>query len=291
MPTLTTPPSSSDPTTFDARGDAFLGELPAFEVEMLAVGAQATADAATASAASASAAANATIASNAASAAAASATTQTTSATSLTITNGASRTFLGVSGSLTLVKGMYMLAASSANPDTYWMSGRVLSYSGTTLVVSMDNAYVANLGAARADWVISLAVAGGRPSAVPADVYAATAGVSLDPATLIAGTAPQSVTYASTIAWDVATKGYSIKATLTGDIVIGAPSVLRDGMTYRIKLKQDGAGGHAPTFNAIYNWGDAGVPDVNTGANVVSIFAGDYDADDGVIYMNHRRGA
>lgn len=51
MTPLPTPPSRDDPANFSARGDAFLGALPAFQTELDAVAAAADADAAAASAA------------------------------------------------------------------------------------------------------------------------------------------------------------------------------------------------------------------------------------------------
>jgi hypothetical protein len=289
--TLPTPPSSSDPTNFPARADAFLGALPDFEADMTAKSVAATSAATTASTAAATAAAAAAAAAASASAAEDADSTQTTSTTSLTITASASRTFLSVGTGLAFTDGMYLLAASDANPNTHWMSGRVTSYSGSTLIVAMDDAPSAALGATRADWIISKATQAGRAPAVLADIYAATANVSMDPATFLSAAAYQAVTYSASPSWDVLTKGYKIKITLTGNIAIPAPSVLRDGVTYQIKLKQDGTGGRTVSWDTIYDWGDAGPPDINDEPNIVSLFAGEYDADDSKIYMTHRRGA
>jgi hypothetical protein len=89
----------------------------------------------------------------------------------------------------------------------------------------------------------------------------------------------------------VLTKGYSVYFNVTGDMNVPAPDTLRDGMIYTIALIEDGTGGHNFTFDAVYEFGDAGAPDVNTGANIVTFLSGPYFAVTGKIHANHRRGA
>ena len=76
-----------------------------------------------------------------------------TSTTSLSLTSSSSRTFTTQSG-LAYSAGARIRAASAANPTTAYMEGVVTSYSGTSLVATMDS----SLGSGTySDWTINLA--------------------------------------------------------------------------------------------------------------------------------------
>lgn len=76
-----------------------------------------------------------------------------TSVTSLSITSGASRTFTTQSGKQ-FSAGVRVRASSAAAPATNYMEGVVTSYSGTSLIVTMDNS---GGSGTYADWNISIA--------------------------------------------------------------------------------------------------------------------------------------
>lgn len=54
--------------------------------------------------------------------------------------------------------------------------------------------------------------------------------------------------------------------TITADRTIGAPSNVVSGQTGYLVIKQDGSGGHIPSFNVIWDFGIDGPPDVITTA-------------------------
>ncbi len=84
-----------------------------------------------------------------------------TSASSLAVANSGSKTFVTQAG-LAYTVGSRVRAASSAAPATNWMEGVVTSYSGTSLVATMD---VAGGSGTYTDWSLSLAGARGATGA------------------------------------------------------------------------------------------------------------------------------
>lgn len=84
-----------------------------------------------------------------------------TSTTSLAIGTG-SKTFTIVESARGWAKGARVRASSDADPATNWMEGVVTSYSGSTLIVTMD---VIGGSGTKTDWTINLAGARGATGA------------------------------------------------------------------------------------------------------------------------------
>lgn len=122
---LPTPPSTLDPTNFNARADAFLGALPTFQEEL-----------------------------NDYSAALTNAATDSTSTTSNTIGLG-SKTFTVQTGK-SYYAGMTVQAASTSSP-TNWMIGTVTSYDSGTGALTI-NVTTKNGTATYASWNLFLSL-------------------------------------------------------------------------------------------------------------------------------------
>lgn len=171
---LPTPPSTSDPTNFNARGDAFLvalaspfvGEANALETNVNAQAASATSSATAAAASATSASGSATAAAGSATSAASSATAAAASAgtaAGFTATSTTSLTIGTGSQSLTItlgkqfVAGDFVVIADQAAPSTNYMVGSVTSHNNGTgaLVVSIPAAGTAGSGTKTA-WNVSL---------------------------------------------------------------------------------------------------------------------------------------
>lgn len=146
---LPIPPLRSDPTNFAARGDAFLGALPKFQVEANALAAAMNLNSTTDS-----------------------------STSSITIGTG-DKTFV-VSSGKSFQPGMYLVIADVAAPSTNSLFGQITSYSGTSLVMSIIS--VRGSGT-KSSWVISQSSAGGAqagPLASSGITGAAASGANTD---------------------------------------------------------------------------------------------------------------
>lgn len=80
----------------------------------------------------------------------------------------------------------------------------------------------------------------------------------------------QTLTDAATIAWNVAL-GQVAKVTLGGSRTMGAPTNLRDGDRYSLRVIQDGTGSRTITWNAVFKWAAATAPTLSTGVNKVDL--------------------
>jgi hypothetical protein len=117
IPSLGSPPLTSDPSNFDARADTLYGtSLPAFIAATNTWATQA----------------------NALTIAGTLSETQDTSATSNSIGTG-SKTFTVTAGKSWVV-GMWLLVADTAAPSGNYMIGAVTSYSSTTLTINVSSA-------------------------------------------------------------------------------------------------------------------------------------------------------
>lgn len=110
------------------------------------------------------------------------------------------------------------------------------------------------------------------------------------PVALTGSAAFITLTDAATIAWDVST-GYNASVTLGGNRVIGAPTNLQDGITYSLELVQDATGTRVPTWNAIWDFGAAGTPVLQTTAAKADKVYAQYNARTGKLDASFRKGA
>lgn len=92
----------------------------------------------------------------------------------------------------------------------------------------------------------------------------------------VANTTVIALTDAATIAVD-ASLSNKYKVTLTATRVLGNPTNVAEGDTWSIVVIQDGTGGWNLTYEANYDWGDEGAPDISTDAagekNIISFYA------------------
>jgi len=101
----------------------------------------------------------------------------------------------------------------------------------------------------------------------------------------------QTLTDAATVAWDTNAQGYNATVTLGGNRTIGAPTNLKDGWTYSLELVQDATGSRVPTWDAIWDWGQAGTPILQTAANKRDLVFAVYRAASGKLHASFRKGA
>lgn len=86
-----------------------------------------------------------------------------------------------------------------------------------------------------------------------AQMRAAAANKLLDPAGAFGAAVTVILAYASTIALDFNTF-FNAKATLTGNVIFGSPTNLKDGQMGKIEVFQDAIGGRTATFHANILW-------------------------------------
>lgn len=258
------PPLSTDPSSFDERADQAWIDMAVIIPAINTVAGEVNTNA-TAAAASAAAAANSeSNAALSATAAAAAATTNDTSSTSNTIANTGDKTFT-VSAGKSFVLGQYLRVANSS---TAWMAGTVKSYSGTTLVVTMEDS--AGSGTF-ASWSISIAPRGAtRTAAVAADIWAGTANTKdITPKAFADSAVYQALTSSAALA-PAASDGFNRSCTLAHSGSVAAPSGMLEGFTYKLALI--GNGSAAPTsWTGVDTWGDAGEPDFNSASGAVNL--------------------
>lgn len=111
------------------------------------------------------------------------------------------------------------------------------------------------------------------------DVQAGTStSTAVTPAALAASSAQQTLTDASTVAWNMAL-GFNAKVTVGGSRTIGTPTNPVAGATYALEHIQDATGGRVPSLPTAFDFGVAGTPAFSTAANARDIlFLYCYDA-------------
>ena len=81
----------------------------------------------------------------------------------------------------------------------------------------------------------------------------------------------QILTYAPTVLWDV-DGGTVASITLTGNPTMAAPTNMKPGATYVLRVIQDGSGNRTVTWNSAFKWPAGAVPVLSTSANSVDLF-------------------
>lgn len=83
-------------------------------------------------------------------------------------------------------------------------------------------------------------------------------------------TPTQTLTDGTNIAWDVDASAIA-KVTLGGNRTLSAPTNLRDGGTYVLRVIQDGTGNRTLAYNSVFKWPGGVAPVLSTGANAIDI--------------------
>lgn len=108
---------------------------------------------------------------------------------------------------------------------------------------------------------------------------------------LMASSAFQTLTDASTIAWNCA-NGYNATVTLAASgHTIGAPTGLYDGLSVSLEIVQDATGSRTVSWASIWDFGQAGAPVLQTTANKADRVFGQYNARTSKIEASFRKGA
>lgn len=279
---LPTPPSTSDPTNFDSRADAFLGGLPDFgsQANALATNVFDNATDAATSAATAT-----TKASEAAASAASAVNAPGTSATSTTsLAVGSGSKSLTIQAGKNFAKGQPIRVARTSAPSTTWMQAIITDHDSGTGALDFDAGAFAGTGT-HTDWTVALTGGDALPAGDADDVRAGTSGVvSVTPAALTGSAAFQTLTDGATVNWDVAL-GYNAYLTLGGNRTMAAPTNMQDGMPYQLFIVQDATGSRTLSWNTIFDWRELEVPTLSTGAGKVDVVGGTYCAATGKLHM------
>lgn len=80
----------------------------------------------------------------------------------------------------------------------------------------------------------------------------------------------QSLSDGASIAWNLNTQQYA-KVTLAGNRTLAAPSNMKDGGWYTLRITQDGTGSRTLSYNAVFKFPGAEVPTLSTGAGDIDI--------------------
>jgi hypothetical protein len=86
---------------------------------------------------------------------------------------------------------------------------------------------------------------------------------------LAIGTMLKRMTDQATITWDTSAGAFAT-VTLAGSRTVAAPTNLTAGASYGIKVTQDGTGGRALTWNAVFKW-SGGTPVLSTAASAIDV--------------------
>lgn len=106
----------------------------------------------------------------------------------------------------------------------------------------------------------------GWPFATAADIRGGTeAQRAVAPDQLAAAQAPQTLTDAATINWDMAL-GFNAKVTLGGNRTLAVANP-QQGQTYSLGVTQDGTGTRTMTWPGSFDWGTTGAPTLTTTIN------------------------
>lgn len=207
-----------------------------------------------------------------------------TSATNLPTVGTGSVVFTTQTG-LAYATGATVIATSVGTSE--WMAGKVTSYSGATLTVTMTS----NSGSGtHSDWTLNVSgVQGpqGTPGSGSGTVTSVVAGngltggtitntgtVAIDLARVNAWTGQQYSTLAAltdgaTIAWDLNTQQVA-KVTLAGNRVLSNPTNMQAGSRYSLFIVQDATGGRTLAYSANYSFLGGVTPSIDVTPNAVN---------------------
>jgi hypothetical protein len=152
--------------------------------------------------------------------------TSSVSTTSNSLASSGDKTFTVEAGKA-WVPGQYVRAARTSAPATSYMSGIVKTYSGTTLVITMDSS--SGAGGPFTDWTISLSASASTAGLVPTSRQVLTGGIATGGDDL---TADVTITVTAAVDTDI-WAGSSTSKAVTPDALkdSAAPVALSDGAT------------------------------------------------------------
>lgn len=248
-PVPTPVPTSDDPTNFDARADDLLAWFPdgVEQIQDVADNVHGNALEAFALAEAAEASKNAALAAQ--QGALTTSTKVATSHSNLTMAAGVKTVVLQESGR-TLIQGEQVVLVYLGDVENR-MIGSIDNIAGQTLTVSIAPDGVVGTGGPYNRWaVISASLLG--VGATPEDERAGESQVvNSTPRSRTLAQAPQTLTSANPVAWDV-NEGANARLTLTGNHQIGEPANLKDGLIYTLDVNP---ATYTPTWHAIWDFG------------------------------------
>lgn len=253
------PPSTADPSNFDARADALLGALPDMVTEENAAIAAMNAAITQLNLDIAAIANSAAVAADAAGMLGSSTTTLSVGAGNKDITLQAAKPNL-------LTSGRRVVLVLKSDP-TVRMFGNVEptpTPTSTTARIAVTSGGVFGAGS-YGSWDV-MAASFFQAAATKLEMWAGLIdSAAVSPESLRLAAEFQTLTEAEAVAgWPTATKGFNAKVTLTANRVIGAPTGLQDGVTYTFQPIQGGSGSYTLSWNSIWDFGVGGAPTLST---------------------------
>lgn len=261
-----TPPSTSDPSNFNSRADAFVAWLDTFADEINADVIPAMEDVTEAATdlggASVAAVLNTAYAAH--------------SFSNMTLSTGSKTVVLAQSGKSFAANDL-IVAVERTDPSLR-MFMTVNSVVGTTLTCTVPSGGVMGSGSS-ANWLIIHSAFLGSPASATIVRAGSDTSSPITASALMTAPQPQNLTDAATIAWNMGT-AINAAVVLGGARTMGQPTNAKAGVTYTLEVVQDATGGRTISWSSTYfDWGAKGTPVLSTGASkrdLISLYC--YDA-------------
>ena len=190
--------------------------------------------------------------------------------------------------------GQVLTADSSENTGLRWASLGSAQYNSTTFTAQTSVTVTHNFGAYPVvnvidnndEQIIPLSVTHDSVNAFTVTFSASTTGTILSTAGGYSASAAATnvvnqytktqyfgtttLTDGATINWDTDSNQVA-KVTLGGNRTMAAPTNMKDGATYILRIIQDGTGSRTITWNAVFKWSGGTAPTLSTGAGAIDI--------------------
>jgi hypothetical protein len=250
-----TPPTTSDPSNFNSRADAFVTWQALFAEEInddvIPAMTSVLTSASTLSGAAVAAVENTDYAAS--------------STSSLALSTGSKSVVLTESGKL-FAANDFIVAVYRPDPAIRLFM-TVNTVVGQTLTCTVPSGGVFGTGGPYSNWLILHTAFLGN-AATAAEVRAGTDDtLQITPLNLVEAALPwAALTDAATIAWDMGLY-WNTAVILGGNRTMGVPTNPKAGMTYVLEVLQDATGSRTLSWPSNYDFGAAGAPVLSTGAN------------------------
>lgn len=201
-----------------------------------------------------------------------------TSTTPLTIGTGAKS--LTTQAGLSFRSGAFAMAVDAANlTNKMWGPITYDPDTGAMVITVAADGYEGS--GSISSWYITLTGDQGPAVALAsaAEILAGNGAKAMTAGAARTAAAKQTLTDASTIAWNLAS-GTNAKVTLGANRIMGLPTNIWEGCSGRLEIVQDGTGSRLITaWNAFFDFGFDGLPVLSTGAGKIDVIYFDvYDA-------------